>query len=52
MFMQYKYSTWIILSKTLIFEEISAWNPFHPDLRIYFILFSFVALAQGIHSPI
>lgn len=52
MFMLYKYSIWIILAKTLISEKVWVWNPFHPDLRIYFILFSFVALAQDIHSPI
>lgn len=33
--MQDKYSTWVILAKAFFFEEIWAWNPFYPDLRIY-----------------
>lgn len=33
--MQHKYSTWVILAKAFFFEEIEAWNPFYPDLRIY-----------------
>lgn len=51
LFMQYKYSAWLILAKTFLTEEIQAWSPFCPDVRIY-SFYSVLRLLVSFMNPL